>query len=323
MQEKLLDLSPIFSAFEKGFAEECSEEVTRWNNSFRVFHGRGKCFENLDWINIDYHASLILITMYNSSSIILDESLIEYVGKAVSDWVLSCQDTLGVESLLLQRRDLFGAPISALIGEVPERSFAVRDNLKFGLSFGQQNVGYFLDIEPARVWLAERCKGKNLLNLFSYTCAFSVVASGAGASSVVNIDMSKKSLQRGRENYAMNELSTASVKFLSHDIFKSWGKLKKFGPYDMIVIDPPSFQKGSFIASKDYERVIRRMESLVVEGGCFLACLNSPEVRLADFQEMIDANAQGFSFEEKLQPIDSFPEKEDGRELKMLVYRKG
>lgn len=316
VQDLELDLSPIFQAFEK--------EADRWskkdNDSFRIFHGRGKCFPGLDWVNIDYHSSLVLITLYSSSSVSLNDHLIENLTREITHFIRSKDSA--VDTLLVQRRDLYKAPISALIGEVPKRAHALRGGLKFGLSFGQQNVGYFLDIEPARVWLSERCGGKNLLNLFSYTCAFSVVATGAGASSVVNIDMSKKSLQRGRDNYAVNGLATSAVSFLPHDIFKSWGKLKKYGPYDIVIIDPPSFQKGSFIASKDYAKVIRRMASLVAEGGHFLACLNSPEVHLQDFQAMLDEHAPEFVFQQRLAPLESFPESEAGRELKMLVYQK-
>lgn len=67
---------------------------------------------------------------------------------------------------------------------------------------------------------------RKVLNLFAYTCAFSVAALKGGADEVVNMDMSKGALAIGKQNHLLNGL-TAGARFLGHDIFKSWGKLKK------------------------------------------------------------------------------------------------
>lgn len=227
-----------------------------------------------------------------------------------------------VSAVLMQRRDLPKAPFEAIFGEIPERCYALRQGNKFTLSFTQQNLGYFLDIEPARGWLQDRVKGKKILNLFAYTCAFSVVAKSAGATSIINIDLSRKSLDRGRENHRVNDLSNDGIHYFSHDIFKSWGKLKKYGPYDVVVIDPPSFQKGSFIAKKDYVRVLAKMSVLVADHGYFLACLNAPEIIADEFKGWIDLQCNDFWNCETLSHHNDFPEKEPGRGLKMLVYQK-
>ncbi len=317
MERPLPSLAPVLTALEERAILD--EDISL--DAMRVFHGRGKCYEGLDWLNIDYFSPLILVTVFKSSEIDVSDTLVEHLQEVLIQYFQNAESK-NINAVLIQRRDLDGAPVSAIVGTVPDEAFATRGDLKFGLSFSQQNTGFFLDIEPARRWLETRCQGKNVLNLFSYTCAFSVVAKAAGALSVVNIDLSKKSLQRGQRNHHRSQVESNNVTFLSHDIFKSWGKLKKYSPYDIVVIDPPSFQKGSFVASKDYEKVIRKMDTLLSEDGVFLACLNAPEVRNDNFKAMIEGCAEGFMFVERLEPLSSFPERDAGRELKMLVFQR-
>lgn len=287
-------------------------------NSVRLFHGRGQAFPGLTGCVIDLFSPVILMTLFEPFD---------------AQWLTRLTGELKenlpeVQAILVQYRFKEKAPFELLWGEVPHEIFAQRGGLRFGLSTTQQNVGFFLDIEPARQWLEKICaQAKSssplkVLNLFSYTCAFSVVAKAAGAASVVNIDLSRKSLNVGRDSHRENGLSTEGVHFLSHDIFKSWGKLKKYGPYEVVIIDPPSFQKGSFIASKDYQKVLRRMGSLVSEEGQVLACLNSPEVPEEEFKALCEMNLPEFKFEQRLPDNPFFPEAKLGRGLKMLVFKR-
>lgn len=78
-----------------------------------------------------------------------------------------------------------------------------------------------------REYISSICNDKNVLNLFSYTCAFSVVAINAKAKQVVNVDMAKGALTTGRENHHINNLDTKKVKFMPYDILKSWNRIKK------------------------------------------------------------------------------------------------
>ena len=306
------DYSIIFSVFDKTCA---TPEFSR-GDSVRLFHGRGKHYSGLNGCVIDSFSPVVLVTLFQEASeewlAGLTHRIVEYFSE--KQYLLEC--------VVVQKRYLPKAPFEICHGNLPEKVFARRKGLRFGLSFSQQNVGFFLDIEPARIWLEDNAANKRVLNLFSYTCAFSVVAKKAGAEQVVNIDMSRRSLNTGRDNHMVNELGTEGVHFLPHDIFKSWGKLKKYGPYDIVIIDPPSFQKGSFIAEKDYIKVLRRMESLVSENGCVLACLNSPEVHIDQFRESCSQGLENFSWQSDLAANPFFPESEEGHGLKMLVYKR-
>lgn len=301
----------------KAFAD--NEQRLHGSQSFRVFHGRGGYYPDCDWCNIDFFSPVILIILYR-------EPLAEWEGQ-LRQLLTKVMARVPIEKVMLQRRYLPGAPIETLMetlietAHFPAKVYARRGELNFSLSFTQQNCGFFLDIEPARRWLEQQCSGKKILNLFSYTCTFSVVAMGAGADAVVNIDLSARSLKIGQKNHQINAVDSGRVRFLPHDIFKSWGKIKRLGPYDIVVIDPPSYQKGSFVAKLDYPKVLRRMDQLLTESGVFLACLNAPEVNVNEFEEIIHSAATGFSLTERLPPNPDFPNAGENA-LKMLVYKR-
>ena len=177
-------------------------------------------------------------------------------------------------------------------------------------------------MKNGRKFIKEISKDKNVLNLFSYTCAFSVCAISAGASKVVNVDMAKNALTTGRTNHHLNNLDTKKVKFLPYDILKSWSRIKKEGPYDIIIIDPPSFQKGSFAATKDYEKIIKRLDELSASSCTVLACLNAPELDSLFLKEVFATYSRGFKFLKRLENVEDFITNNEEKSLKNLVFFK-
>ena len=172
-----------------------------------------------------------------------------------------------------------------------------------------------------RRWVREQAEGRRVLNLFAYTCGFSVAAIAGGAERVVNLDMAKAALSRGRDNHRLNGHDLGRVSFLGHDLFKSWGKLKKDGPFDLVIIDPPSFQKGSFALSKDYQKILRRLPELLADGGTVLACVNDPGVGPDFLIEGMAAEAPGLRFLERLDNPPEFADIHPDSGLKALVFR--
>ena len=113
---------------------------------------------------------------------------------------------------------------------------------------------------------------------------FLIAAIAGGAKQVINLDMSKAALAVGRENHRLNDHDLSKVKYLGHDLFKSWGKVKRLGPYDIVIADPPSLQKGSVNIKRDYPKIIRRLPELLNIGGKALLCLNSPDLDFEFFR---------------------------------------
>jgi 23S rRNA (cytosine1962-C5)-methyltransferase len=176
-------------------------------------------------------------------------------------------------------------------------------------------------MEPGRQWIEQHAANKRVLNLFAYTCAFSVIAIGAGAEKVVNVDMSSAALNLGRANHQLNGLAKNKSEFVAENILKSWSRVKKPGPYDVVIIDPPSYQKGSFVAEKDYGKVIRRLPELMPDGGLVLACLNAPELSEGFLKQQFIEQCPQAIFIERLRPHPDFPDVDPEQQLKLLVYK--
>jgi 23S rRNA (cytosine1962-C5)-methyltransferase len=140
----------------------------------------------------------------------------------------------------------------------------------------------------------------------------------------MNVDMSKAALNVGRDNHRINHQEDKlkrDVQFLAYDIFRSWKKIIARGPYDIVVVDPPSRQIGSFIADKDYARVLRRIPSLMPAGGELLACLNAPELGESFLTQIVERELPDAELVSRLDNRNDFPEIDSQRNLKMLHYR--
>ncbi|MCE7564734.1 methyltransferase domain-containing protein [Aliivibrio fischeri] len=277
----------------------------------RLFHGRGQCFEGLEQITVDWlqekeSTGQLVVALFKEQTPEFVEQLVVKLNKLAET---SLWKVANGTSILLQHRYQEFAPTQVVWGE--ENTFPVveESNLKYQLELKKnQNMGIFLDMRYGRKWVQTHSEGKSVLNLFAYTCGFSVAAIAGGATQVVNLDMAKASLGRGRDNHRLNQHDLSKVKFLGHDIFKSWGKIKKLGLYDLIIIDPPSFQKGSFALTKDYQKILRRLPSLLTETGEVLACVNSPAVS-TDF--LIDGMAEEAPELKFVERLDNPPEFSD------------
>lgn len=288
--------------------EDKSREFTR------IFHGRGGCFKGFEFLTIDSIDTLLFVVFFDKCDETIEKELVEF---------FKMLKTNGFNTAILQRRYLSKAPSEILFGENTQEHYAIENGLKYHLSFlNHQNIGFFADMKKGREFVAQNCRGKNVLNLFSYTCSFSVVALYHGAKQVVNVDMSKAALNTGRDNHYLNDLQANCVKFLPFNILKSWSKIRKFAPYDLIIIDPPSFQKGSFIASKDYSKIIRRLGELSCENTQVMACLNDPILDERFVQTLFEENAREFVFEKRLDNAESFKSLNENRSLKNLIFRR-
>jgi len=169
----------------------------------------------------------------------------------------------------------------------------------------------------------QQSQGQNVLNLFAYTCAFSVAATAGGASQVVNIDLSKASLSKGRENHQLNKLAKKEGKqvvFEGVDIFKSNSRIKKYGKYDLLICDPPSFQKGSVNIERDYAKIIRRIPQWMHAGAKLMLCLNSPDLDEQFLKGEVARECPECVFEQRLDNPKVFKEAHQGKGLKVLIF---
>ncbi|MCE1186526.1 MAG: class I SAM-dependent methyltransferase [Rhodocyclales bacterium] len=285
----------------------------------RLFHGRGGCYPGCEHLTLDYFAPVWLLTSFQPVA----EDELERIGAALAArWAVLAPDA--PLNWVYQLRQEVKAETRVMAGSVPEPHVVSENGARFRVHLPRGlNHGFFLDMAEGRRWAREYVAtrpGARVLNLFAYTCSFSVVALLGGAGQVVNVDMSDGALAIGKRNHLLNGLERGAS-FLPHDIFSSWGKITRSGPYDLVVMDPPSYQKGSFVAEKDYARLIRRLPDLLAPGGHALLCLNSPKLGPDFLQEQVASLAPGLVFVERLANPAAFVDVSSERALKVLVYR--
>lgn len=284
----------------------------------RLFHGRGRCWPGLEHVTVDWLQGIVLVSLFREPAE-AELAALKHMLMALTQspaWTQSQAHTL-----VLQHRYLLESTAEWLLGEVVDECLITEGGLRYKLDLGKkQNTGLFLDMRYGRRWVQAQAQGKRVLNLFAYTCGFSVAAMAGGAEHVVNLDMAKAALSRGRENHRLNGHDLDRVSFLGHELFKSWGKVKKYGPYDLVIIDPPSFQKGSFALTKDYQRVLRRLPELLAEHGTVLACVNDPAIGSDFLIESVANEAPGLRFEQRLENPPEFADAHAEGGLKALVF---
>ena len=297
----------------------------------RIFHGRGGLYPGCEHWSLDVFPPVFVLTSFQPAS---DEDLAA-VGAALAarwaqiapgeplNWVYQCRHTSHTSG---------HAETRLMAGSVPEPHVVTEQGARFRVHVLKgQNHGLFLDMAEGRRWVrdyaaqylaskSEQDRGLKVLNLFAYTCAFSVVALQAGARLVVNVDMGQGAMATGQQNHLINGITTGAS-FLVHDIFKTWGKINRAGPYGLVIVDPPSYQKGSFIATKDYARLMRRLPELLAPGGHVLLCLNAPELGVDFLQGQMQELAPELALVERLANPPAFADVSLDRALKVLIYR--
>lgn len=282
----------------------------------RVFHGRGGMYPDCEQWALDWFAPVWLLTSFKPMTPgELDQchSALQARWQTLApdqplNWVFQCRAPGQTETRLMA-------------GSVPEPHVVSEQGTRYLVHVMRgQNHGLFLDMAHGRAWLKAHAQHENILNLFAYTCAFSVVALQGGAAQVVNLDMSQAALALGQQNHRLNDLPP-KARFLGHDVFKTWGKIGKMGPYGVIVIDPPSYQKGSFIASKDYIKLIRRLPELLEAQGHVLLCLNAPELGSDFLHQQVAEAAPSLRFVERLANPAAFVDVDPEKSLKVLHYQ--
>ncbi len=296
----------------------------------RIFHGRGGRFPGLEHVSLDAYPPVFVLTSFAP---LADEALAA-IGAALQarwaqvapageplNWVYQCRH----EAL----RQLGLADTRLMAGSVPAPHTVTEQGARYRVHVLKgQNHGLFLDMAEGRRWVRQQMadhqsrqpRGAKVLNLFAYTCAFSVAALQGGARQVVNVDMARGAMAIGQQNHQLNGL-TAGASFLAHDIFSTWGKITRSGPYDLVIADPPSYQKGSFVATKDYARLMRRLPDLLAPGGHALLCLNAPELDTAFLRDQMQTLAPELAFAGRVANPAAFADVDTERALKVLIYR--
>ncbi len=197
----------------------------------------------------------------------------------------------------LDARDQHQRPPGQWAGEPVEAPFTIHENgLAYRIDFqGGYSQGLFLDQRDNRLALRRRMNpGGAVLNCFAYTCAFSVAAAAGGARTV-SVDLSRRSLDWGRENFRLNGFDPDegdAHRFLAGDVFDALQRLARRGErFDTIILDPPTFardRKGRvFRVADDFGTLAALAAPLLTADGALLCSSNARSLTAPGFRQMI------------------------------------
>ncbi len=184
------------------------------------------------------------------------------------------------------------SPPDPLWGAARGEVTALENGVPFVIRPGADlSIGLFADARPARRWVRAHAPAR-VLNTFAYSCGFGLSAVLGGAQTVKNVDLSRKVLAWGQENYALSGLAAPDRDFLYGDVFGWLRRLHRRGDvFDLVVLDPPSFARskaGIWRAEHDYGRLAALAAQVTAPGGTLLAVLNHAGVSPTAFDRMVE-----------------------------------
>ena len=292
-------------------------------NAFRLFNGEG---DGLGGLTIDFYNGFAVFSWYNPFIYSQKKAIVKAFQVVFPD-IKGAYEKLRFSEATLESQHIFGE-------EAPEPLLVMENGVTYATYLNEGLMtGIFLDQKNVRGALVNGlAMGKTLLNMFSYTGAFSVAAAFGGSSQTTSVDLAKRSLDKTREQFLVNGIEPESQKIYVMDVFGyfNYAKKKKL-TYDMIVLDPPSFArngKKTFSVAKNYGELVKEAVAILENNGTLIASTNAANVSDKKFRQMVEEalKNKGVKFtvfqEEKLPAdfhiADSFPE---GNYLKVLFIK--
>jgi 23S rRNA (cytosine1962-C5)-methyltransferase len=164
------------------------------------------------------------------------------------------------------------------------------------------DTGLFLDHRETRRIVASACPGKHVLNLFAYTCSFSVHAALAGAVSTTSVDLSNTYTAWGRDNFDLNRITSRNHTVIRADCLRFLeDEVRGHRRYDVIVIDPPTLSRSKkmeqmFDVQVDYVLLITQALDLLTDDGVIFFSTNSRrfhfDASYFPFSKIVDISAK-------------------------------
>jgi 23S rRNA (cytosine1962-C5)-methyltransferase len=263
--------------------------VPRSLTAYRAVHGEG---DGLPGVTVDKYGDFLVVHLYTAALEPHAEALREALGS-----VWQPRGIYEQHRYRPQTGEGVRGPAQLAAGEAAPVEIEVEEEgLKFAVDVtAPLGTGLFLDLREGRKAVARHAPGRRVLNLFSYTGAFSLYAAKAGAKEVVSVDLASRAHARARHNLGLNGLGEAGQEFIAGDAVKVVARMAERGrKFDLVIVDPPSFAqaKGSvFVAQKDYRDLVSAVLEVTEAGGILACASNTAKLALDDFDRILGDGA--------------------------------
>lgn len=319
--QRPIDQAFIMEKFQQAIEQRQAFFADETTTAFRLFNGEGDGFGG---VTVDYYADYLVISWYNQT--------IYHFQKLIVDSLLNVFPTAkGVVEKIRFKSELKES--RWLAGEKPQEPLIILENgVSYALYLDEGYMtGVFLDQKEVRGRLTEGlAAGQKVLNMFSYTGAFSVAAAYGGALETTSVDLAQRSLPKTQEQFEVNGLSLEQQRIIVMDTFDYFRyAARKNLTYDLIILDPPSFarnKKKTFSVAKDYGRLIEDSVEILSDEGMIIASTNAANLPIKKFKQSIEEALKkkevSFQLAESYRLPADFPASnfEESNYLKVLFY---
>lgn len=271
------------SLFSKAKQKRQHFENSDLTTAYRLFNQDG---DNFGGVTIDRYADFVVFSWYNTFVYQYRDIIVKAFQK-VYPAVKGGYEKIRFKGLDYESAHIYGQ-------EAPETFTILENGVKYSVFMNDGLMtGIFLDQHEVRdALINELGLGKRVLNMFSYTAAFSVAAAMGGAIETTSVDLAKRSRELSQAHFEANGLDVTNHHFVVMDVFEYFKYAKRKNlTFDLIVIDPPSFarnKKQTFSVAKDYHRLISQALEVLSDDGTIIASTNAANLTVAQFKKQLE-----------------------------------
>ncbi|MCO4620731.1 putative SAM-dependent methyl transferase [Streptococcus infantarius subsp. infantarius] len=271
------------SLFSKAKQKRQHFENSDLTTAYRLFNQDG---DNFGGVTIDRYADFVVFSWYNTFVYQYRDIIVKAFQK-VYPAVKGGYEKIRFKGLDYESAHIYGQ-------EAPETFTILENGVKYSVFMNDGLMtGIFLDQHEVRdALINELGLGKRVLNMFSYTAAFSVAAAMGGAIETTSVDLAKRSRELSQAHFEANGLNVTNHHFVVMDVFEYFKYAKRKNlTFDLIVIDPPSFarnKKQTFSVTKDYHHLISQALEVLSDDGTIIASTNAANLTVAQFKKQLE-----------------------------------
>ncbi len=254
-------------------------------NVYRLVHAEG---DDMPGLIIDYYNGVAVMQMHSVGMYRLRKEFAEILKNLLGDELKAVYDksegTIPFMSGIAGTNEFLYGTSEPVV--VTENGFRFKIDWTTG-----QKTGFFIDQRENRKLLGEYTNGRNVLNMFGYTGAFSVYAM-KNASLVHTVDSSAPAIDMADENIRLNFGKDNRHQSFKTDAFEYLNDIK--GAYDLIILDPPAFAKHNNVlanALQGYKRLNMKAIEQIRPGGIIFTFSCSQVVTRENFRKSVFAAA--------------------------------